>query len=150
VQRALELEPDFWIALLVRGGLALDRGAVAAALADLERSAARSGRASQVLAVLASARVAAGERAQAQAILRELQARDAAGYVPATSLAAVHNALGDTDVALDLLERAYREHDIRMAFLKVDARWNNLRSQPRFRALARRMGLDADHATGRF
>jgi DNA-binding winged helix-turn-helix (wHTH) protein/TolB-like protein/Tfp pilus assembly protein PilF len=150
VQRALELEPDFWIALLVRGGLALDRGDVAAALADLERSAARSGRASQVLAVLASARVAAGERAQAQAILRELQARDAAGYVPATSLAAVHNALGDTDVALDLLERAYREHDIRMAFLKVDARWNNLRSQPRFRALARRMGLDADHATGRF
>jgi DNA-binding winged helix-turn-helix (wHTH) protein/TolB-like protein/Tfp pilus assembly protein PilF len=150
LQRTLELEPDFWIALLVRGGLALDRGDTAAALADLNRSAERSQRTSQVLAVLAVADVAAGERAQAQAILRELDARDAVGYVPATSLAAVHNALGDTEAALDLLERAYREHDIRMAFLKVDARWNNLRSQPRFRALARRMGLEAEHATGRF
>jgi DNA-binding winged helix-turn-helix (wHTH) protein/TolB-like protein/Tfp pilus assembly protein PilF len=150
LQRTLELEPDFWIALLVRGGLALDRGDTAAAIADLTRAAERSQRSSQVLAVLAFAEVAAGQRAQAQAILRELDARDAAGYVPATSLAAVHNALGDTDGALALLERAYREHDIRMAFLKVDARWNNLRMQPRFRALARRMRLEADHATGRF
>jgi serine/threonine-protein kinase len=150
LQRTLELEPDFWIALLVRGGLALDRGDTAAAIADLTRAAERSQRTSQVLAVLAFADVAAGQRAQAQAIQRELDARDAAGYVPATSLAAVHDALGDTDGALALLERAYREHDIRMAFLKVDARWNNLRTQPRFRALARRMGLETDHATGRF
>ena len=150
LQRTLELEPDFWIALLVRGGLALDRGDTAAALADLKRSAEHSSRASQVLAVLAAAYVAAGERAQAQAILRELDARDAAGYVPATSLAAVHNALGHTDIALDLLERAYREHDIRMAFLRIDARWNNLRALPRFRALARRMQLESSHADGRF
>jgi len=150
LQRTLEFEPDFWIALLVRGGLALDRGDTATAIADLTRAAERSQRSSQVLAVLAFAEIAAGQRAQAQAILRELDARDAAGYVPATSLAAVHNALGDTDGALALLERAYREHDIRMAFLKVDARWNNLRMQPRFRALARRMGLEAEHATGRF
>lgn len=150
LQRTLELEPDFWIALLVRGGLELDRGDTAAALADLKRSAERSNRASQVLAVLAAAHVAAGERAQALAILRELDARDAAGYVPATSLAAVHNALGQTDIALDLLERAYREHDIRMAFLRIDARWNNLRMLPRFRALARRMQLESSHADGRF
>jgi hypothetical protein len=37
-----------------------------------------------------------------------------------------------------------------MAFLKVDARWNPLRQEPRFRALARQMGLEADHASGRF
>ena len=52
---------------------------------------------------------------------------------------AIHNALGRTDKALDLLERAYEERDVRMAFLKTDARWNNLRTHPRFIALMRKM-----------
>lgn len=150
VQRSLELQPDFWIALMIRGGMALDRGDHAAAIADLSRAAERSRRASQALAMLAVAHAAAGDRAQVQAIWRELAARDAAGYVPATSLGAVRNALGQTDVALDLLERAYQERDIRLAFLGVDARWNNIRSQPRFRALARRLALNAGPAAGRY
>lgn len=150
LERALELQPDFWIALLVRGGLALERGDTAAALADLQRAAERSARTSQVLAMLAVAHVAAGERAQAQAILHELQARAATSYVPAANLAAVHNALGDTDAALGQLERAYRHRDIRLVFLKVDARWNSLRGEPRFRALAKRMGLPGGRAYGRF
>lgn len=149
VRRALDLQPDFWIALQVRGGMALDRGDTAAAIADFDRAAERSHGASQILALQAIAYAKAGERARAQAILHELQARQAAGYVPATSLAAVHVALGDTDAALDELERAYRERDIRMAFLKVDARWNPLRKQPRFQALATRMDLVSDRGYSR-
>ncbi len=84
-----------------------------------------------------------------QEILRELEARRAKGYVPATSFAAVHAALGDLDTALDELERAYRERDIRMAFMKVDARWNVLRPQPRFQALAERVNLESDHGCSR-
>lgn len=148
--RALELEPDFWIALLVRGGLALDRGDTAAAVADLERAAARSRRASQVLAVLAFAYVADGRRAQAHALLRDLQERAATGYVPAINLAAVHLALGDEARALDELERARQARDIRVAFLGIDARWNTLRAAPRFRALARGLDLADGAATGRF
>lgn len=150
LEQALAQEPDFWIALLVRGGLALDRGDNASAITDLERAAARSRRTSQVLAVLASAYVAGGQRDQAQAILRELQGRAALGYVPGTSLAAVHAALGDTDAALAELERAFAQHDIRIGFLQVDARWNGLRAQPRFQALSRRLGLRSGPATGRF
>ncbi|GAB3381131.1 winged helix-turn-helix domain-containing protein [Lysobacter fragariae] len=150
VEHALELEPDFWIALLIRGGLALDRGDTASALADLQRAAERSHRNSQVLAVLAIAHVAAGDRARAEAILGELDARARTEYIPATSLAAVHTALGQTGAALDQLERAQQAHDIRMAFLGVDARWNSLRREPRFRAIAAHMGLSADTAYGRF
>lgn len=148
--RALELEPDFWIALLVRGGLALDRGEAEAAVVDLQRAAERSQRTSQVLAVLAVAEVAAGRRPRAEAILRELQQRAAAGYLPPTSLAAVYNALGDTDAALDQLERAKAAHDIRIGFIKVDARWNNLRGQPRFEALMQKLGLPEAPAHGRY
>jgi len=149
VRRALELRPDFWIALQVRAGLAMDRGDTAAAIADLASAVDGSHRASQILALQAIAHVAAGDRMLPQEILHELEARRAARYVPATSFAAVHAALGDTSAALDELERAYGERDIRMAFMKVDARWNVLRSQPRFQALARRMSLESDRGCSR-
>lgn len=149
LQRALDLKPEFWVALQVRGGIALDDGDTRAAIADLDLAVERSQRASQILAVQAIVHAAAGNRALPQSILRELEGRRAAGYVPATSFAAVHAALGDMDAALDELERAFRERDIRMAFLKVDARWNVLRSQPRFRTLAQRMGLVADRGYSR-
>ena len=152
LQRALELEPDFWIALLIRGGMALDRGDTAAALADLQRSVERSHRNTQALAVLAIVHVAAGERARAEAILRELQARAARQYVPPSCVASVYNALGRTDAALDELERGLEARDVRMVFLRIDARWNNLRDHPRYQALSSRVGL-AEHggrAYGRF
>jgi tetratricopeptide (TPR) repeat protein len=149
LERALDLKPDFWIALQVRGGIALDDGDTAAAIADLDLAVERSGRASQILAVQALVHGHAGNRALPQAILRELEARRAVGYVPATSFAAVHVALGDTNAALNELERGFRERDIRMVFLKVDARWNILRAQPRFRALGQRMGLVGDRGYSR-
>lgn len=149
--QALELEPEFWIALLVRGGLALDAGDHAAAIADMQRAVERSRGNSQALAMLAIAHAAAGDRAQAERVLGTLERRAATRYVPPTALASVHNALGRTDAALGQLERAVEVRDVRMAFLKVDARWNNLRDQPRFRAVAGRVGLDADApARGRF
>ena len=149
VRRALELKSEFWIALQIRGGMALDRGDTKAAIADFDLAVERSRRASQILALQAIACADAGNLARSREILRELEERRARGYVPATSVAATHVALGDTDAALNELERAYRERDIRMAFMKVDARWNVLRSQPRFQALAKCMDLVSDHGCSR-
>lgn len=150
LERVLGLEPDFWVALYVRGGLALDRDDPRSAIGDLGRAAEGSGQTSLVLAVLVTAHAAAGDSAAARAILEQLESRDRAGYVRATSLAAGRLGLGDTEGALDLLERGYRERDSRMAFLKIDARWNGLRAHPRFRELSRTLGLEADRAYGRY
>lgn len=146
-EKALELEPDFWIALLSRSGMLIAQGDYEGAVDDLQRASELSGGNSQVLAALGMAHVSAGDYDAAEQVFHDMQARDRAGYVPATSLAAMRNALGDSEGALDLLERAYRERDIRLTFLDVDARWNNLRAEPRFQALAQRMGLGATRAT---
>jgi TolB-like protein/Tfp pilus assembly protein PilF len=147
-QRALELEPDFWIALLARSRILIDKHDYAGAIADLHRARALCGDCSQVVAPLGEAYALAGDRAAAAQVLAELERRDSAGYMPATSLATVRNALGDTEGALELLERAYQQRDVRMSFLKVDERWDNLRTLPRFKALAQRMGLDGDRGPG--
>lgn len=150
LQRALDLQPGFWIALLVRGGLALERGDAEAAVNDLTLAVENSRSNSGALAVLGMAQAAAGDRDAALATLQALQARERVGHVPFTSLAAVHVALGQTQQALDELERARDQRDVRLAFLKVDARWNPLRQEPRFRALARELDLESDHGTGRY
>lgn len=142
LERALELQPEFWIALLYRGEMALDRGDSRAALTDLRRAAERSKGNTHALAMLGVAHAAAGDHGSAERVLRTLQARAASGYQPATSQAAVHNALGNTERALDLLEKAYAERDLRLSFLKVDSNWKNLAAHPRFRALVRSMRLE--------
>lgn len=145
-EKALELEPDFWTALLSRSGTLMARGDYAGAISDLRRASELSGGNSQALAALGMAYASAGDFAAAEQVLHDMEVRDRDGYVPATSMAALHNALGDSEGAMDLLERAYQERDIRLAFLKVDARWNNLREQPRFLALARRLELGTSRA----
>ena len=138
---ALELDPDFWVALLTRGGMALGSNDLAHALPDLRRARVLSHDNSQALVVLAQGEVQAGNRDAAERILEQLQARATAGYVPATSLAAIQLALGHRDAAMDLLEQAFAERDVRLSFLAVDYRFDALRGSARFRALLERMRL---------
>jgi hypothetical protein len=63
------------------------------------------------------------------------------GYVPAFYMAAIYTGLGDKDDAFQWLENAAEEHSGGLAFLGVDPAADSLRSDPRFQALLRRMGL---------
>ncbi|MEZ0471535.1 tetratricopeptide repeat protein [Luteimonas salinilitoris] len=142
LEKVLQLEPDFWIAMVIRAGTALGRGDHAQAITDLRRARELSGDSSIVLSYLARAHVQAGDRGAAEQVLADLERRARTGYVPASSLAAVYSALGDRERALDMLERAYAERDVHMSFLLVDVRWLTLHQEPRFRALIRRMHLE--------
>jgi serine/threonine-protein kinase len=141
LDRSLQLDPDYWLALLLRGVGRVAAGDLAAGVADLEQARRICGDCSHALITLGVVKARTGDADGARAILRGMEARDREGYWPASSLATLRNALGETDAALDLLERAYRERDVRMSFLVIDLgpRWNNLRRQPRFLALMRQM-----------
>ena len=53
-------------------------------------------------------------------------------------------ALGDYDTAFEWLERGFEERAFGMALLGVEQSFDPLRSDPRFIALLRRMGFQAD------
>jgi TolB-like protein/tetratricopeptide (TPR) repeat protein len=59
----------------------------------------------------------------------------------AYSIATLYAATGESDKAMDLLERGYTQHDGSLQQLKVDPRLDNLRSNPRFQALVRKMNF---------
>jgi len=82
-----------------------------------------------------------GHRPQALAAVAELEAATKQRYVPALALAIVYEGLGENDQAFAALDRAYAERYNRLAYLGTERIWDKLRSDPRFDALRRRIGL---------
>ncbi len=83
----------------------------------------------------------AGQRNEALKILNELKKRAEKEYVPASALASIYLGLGETEKALQYLEEAYQQRDVSLVWLKVDWRYDPLRSNPRFQSLLRRMNF---------
>ena len=83
-----------------------------------------------------------GRRIEAFKVLDELNELAKQGYSLEVERAMVHNALGETDQALDWLEKGVEEHAFMIPYLKVWRIWTNLRSEPRFIALLKKIGLD--------
>ncbi len=77
-----------------------------------------------------------GRRSEA---LKALQKRQRSA--PPIQIAWIYAALGDNDQAFQWLEKAYREHVISLFWLKVDPRYDGLRSDRRYTALLKKMGL---------
>lgn len=141
VRGVLRAHPDFWIAHLVLGWLDSDAAHHDDAVDDFSKASELSGGSQQAVAMLGFALAQAGRKPQAQALLASLLARSRHDYLPATSIATIYCGLGDHDQALAWLERGYATRDVRMTFLRVDHRWDSLRSDPRFVALMQKMHL---------
>jgi TolB-like protein/DNA-binding winged helix-turn-helix (wHTH) protein/Flp pilus assembly protein TadD len=75
--------------------------------------------------------------------LREMQRRAEGAYPRplAIDVAADYALLGEKSNAVDWLNRALRERDASLMYLKVDDRFEAVRSDPRFRDIVRRNGL---------
>src|SRR5712664_453820 len=110
------------------------------AIANFRDAVGQSGGIPVYIAQLAHAQAASGNRAEALRLLEELK-RPRQKYVPPEEIAAVYVALGQKETAFKWLEQAYRIRSASLINLKVDPRFDVLRSDQRFSDLARRIGL---------
>jgi eukaryotic-like serine/threonine-protein kinase len=79
------------------------------------------------------------KKAEARAILARLE--NMSGYVSPATIAIVYAALEENDKAFESLEKAYLERDVQIRFIGVGYEYDNLRQDPRFGDLAKRIGL---------
>jgi TolB-like protein/Flp pilus assembly protein TadD len=143
LSRVLAIEPGFWIGHMAQAAVHIADGLFEHAIAALQRADALADQSTQPAALLGRQLALAAKRDDARAILTRLQVLAGTRYVPPTSLATVHAALGETAQALDALEQAYALRDTRLVYMKDDTRWTELRAEPRFGELLRKMKLDA-------
>jgi TolB-like protein/Flp pilus assembly protein TadD len=139
--RALGLKPESFWPEMILGWAYEQQGKYPEAISAFKDAVSHSGGISFALAAQAHAHAVAGEREMARAILSELHQRAETGYVSAYDIAAVYAGLGDNGQALRSLERAYEERSSLLINLAWEPRFQRLRSEPRFQALIRKMGL---------
>ena len=141
-QRGLEMDPSFVPAHLGLGLCFIQGGSAERAIAEY-RAANQllGGQQPLVLALIGHAEGVRGNREAARAMLERLSAEAERRYLPPEYLTLVHLGLGEKREALDTLERAFENRSGSMVFLRVDPLLDPLHGEPRFEALARRVGV---------
>jgi TolB-like protein/Flp pilus assembly protein TadD len=110
------------------------------AVAALEEAARRFGDPLS-LAWLGMACAEAGEPEKARAVLRRMEETAASGYMPSLCLSWVHVGLRENQAALDLIAKAYDEHDPVVLWLRVSPSFDALRGEPRYAPMVARLNL---------
>jgi TolB-like protein/lipoprotein NlpI len=135
--KTLELDPDFPSAIFYIPLVYSQKGMHEEAIGSVRQVPESS----VGIAVLGYVLAAGGRELEARKELEELKRLRSRGYVSAILIAYVHAALGEKEEALAWLEKGYEEHAHQMQFLRLEPRWDSLRSDPRFTDMVRRMGF---------
>ncbi|MDQ3666610.1 MAG: protein kinase [Acidobacteriota bacterium] len=141
LQKTSELDPNYWLAHLFASSAYIDKGMYPEAVVEARKARELSGVSSQPIAYAGYALAKTGKEGEARALLEELLKLSSQRYVPPYHVAFLYNGLNERDKTLAWLERGYEQRDPKMVFLKVEPKWNNLRDDPRFQDLLRRVGF---------
>jgi len=90
---------------------------------------------------LAHAYALAGRREEAQKRLNELLELSKREFVSPGQIGIIYVALGEKDKAFEYLDEANKVYDLNLMRIKVERRFDPLRSDPRFNDLVKRIGL---------
>jgi serine/threonine protein kinase/Flp pilus assembly protein TadD len=141
-QKIIELDPNFPGAHDELGFAYLKQRRYEEAITEFQKTVELSGRASRYQGDLGYCYAVTGRRAEAQAILKELEVKYARREAVGQYLADVYAGLGDKDQVFTWLEKDFeRRSGIRLPFIKWWFTFDDLRGDPRYVDLLRRMGL---------
>jgi tetratricopeptide (TPR) repeat protein len=140
----LELDPEYGLAIYHKGLAYAMQGRGAEVISAVDRSAALLAGGRYELATMwlrGLGHALSGERADAEAILRQLETRYSSAPRAPGLIATLHLRLGRPEAALEWLERGYDRRDPPLANITSEPWFDSIRSRPRFRALRAKLGL---------
>jgi tetratricopeptide (TPR) repeat protein len=140
-EKTLELDASFAPAHALLGWAYPYKSLHELAITSLRKAVQLSQGASQWVGSLGEAYAAAGNWDEARKILQQLQELSKQHYVTPYVVGRIYAALGEKDEALRWLETAYQERASWMILLKTDPHLDDLRPDPRFQDLMRRMNF---------
>jgi TolB-like protein/Tfp pilus assembly protein PilF len=139
-RKAIEIEPSFSSAHEVLGRSFAAKGQYSEAVAEFRKLAELVGR-GEASREMHDAYANGGWNGYLRYAAENGTAKTTAGYRPVYRLAASLAELGKKDEAFALLEEAYQHREYELTLLRVSPEMDNLRSDPRFADLLRRVGL---------
>jgi TolB-like protein/DNA-binding winged helix-turn-helix (wHTH) protein/Flp pilus assembly protein TadD len=138
-RKTIEMDPNFALAHNQLAQAYLQKHMYAEAVAELQKAVQLSAGCPTCIANLARAYVLSGNRSEAEKLLSDLKRRSNPGYSNAAEIAIIYASLGDTDQAMNWLEKGFEERFNPGVLLRPG--FDPLRSDSRFQDLVHRIGL---------
>jgi tetratricopeptide (TPR) repeat protein len=139
--RALQLDPNHPLAHMELAEAYVHNRMPQKAIEQLRPVLERGQENPQIRGMLGYAYAIAGNRAEAQTVLKELEALAPDHFGLAYLIACIYAALDDKDQAFEWLGKARVAREFRLIWIKVDPKMENLRKDPEFAKILKEMGL---------
>ena len=141
LRRTVDLDPNYPITYWILGLVLRKTGFYESAITEGEKGVKLSGGSPLMRAALAHTLGAAGRTNEAQGILDDLTNLAKQKYVAPYFFAGIHVGLGESEGAIECLEKCYEEHSHWLIYIHLDPSLDGLRDHPRFQSLLHRVGL---------
>jgi tetratricopeptide (TPR) repeat protein len=139
-RKTLEIDPNFTPIHKELGDAYESKGMYREAVAEWQKNLIADGE-SSTAAAIGRAYSISGYKGALRTWIQVLTSPSDHGYVPPAFIASLYARLGENDHAFEWLAKAHQERDSDLVFLKVEPVWDNLRSDPRYADMLRRIGL---------
>jgi serine/threonine-protein kinase len=140
----IELDPHFAPAYSLLGFVQESRGEYDEAFAAFQHAIQLSPQSPSFRAALGRVLALTGRTAEAEEILKEMLELATKRYVSPFDLALLHIALDRRDEGFEWLDKAFNDRGIEVISVKVDPRWESVRSDARFVGMVGRLGLASE------
>jgi len=140
-RRALQNRPELARAHFQLGISYVVKGDLNSGITELQKAVTLSQRNPRFLAHLGYAEAVGGHTADATEILAELEEQSRRQFVSPVDIAEIHVSLAHKEQAFSLLEKACEARDPELTRLMIDSGMDAIRSDSRFDAVVRRVGL---------
>jgi serine/threonine protein kinase/Tfp pilus assembly protein PilF len=140
-RKGLQMDPQNAWAGVILGWAYEQKSMIKEAIIEFQNALSHWKDGSLPLAALGHAYGISGQKKEAQGILDRLLEKSKRTYVPGYDIAAVSLGLGEKDQAFEWLSKAVEERSGFLVYIKCDRRFDGLRSDPRYEALLKRIGL---------
>jgi TolB-like protein/Tfp pilus assembly protein PilF len=141
LRETFELAPGFWFPHLFASSAYIEKGMFAEAVVEAQKAGELSSAQTASIAYEGWALARMGRKDETRTVLEKLLKLSKERFVPPTHIALLYNALGDREETYKWLERGIEQRDPKMTFLKVEPKWSNLRGDPPFQEIMKRVGF---------
>lgn len=141
-KNTMELNPKAAGAYWIRGMAYQQKKMFGEAIKDYRQALELSPEDQNYLAALGHVYASSGNNSAARNILDTLFVLNKKEHVSPFFFALVFAGLNDKEMALEWLEKSYEEKSGSVRYLKMEPRLKNLRNEPRYAALMKKIGLE--------
>ncbi|MCI0415929.1 protein kinase [bacterium] len=134
--QTLDMDPNFFLTRILLGEIYRQKRMYQEALDQLQHAEQCNKDSLEPVWLRGHIYAESGEVDRARVLLAELKE-----HANPCGVAFIHIALGEKEEAFRCLEMAYETHDVDLFNLKIEPKYDPIRSDPRFSDLLRRMGL---------